>query len=419
MKNRSFSLVSACLAYLCLIIPAGAQPTTGVGVAVRDYVLSILEDHPALGQARAELDATRAMARSQTQPLYNPEIEFEYEDAASETKGVGVTQTLDLSGKRSARSGLAAADTTTAEARFDILRKALLAEILTTLSNYQKAAEALQVSQQRVRLDQEFLAIAQRRRESGDLPQSELLTARLALAEAQAAASAASIDFSRAEQSLQALAGPLQAVPPPLVGIPAKALPSLAAVAMAELPEIRLAAANTVAAQSGIRVAKRNRIPDPTVGLRFGEEREVSPLGSMESATLFGVRLSIPIPVRNTFSAEVDAAHAGLIAAEQGYQEIHRKVEARLAATLRRYQTASEAWQSWAGQGADPLESQRVLLQRLWDAGEISAVDYIIQLNQTFATETAGIELKGRLWATWFEWLDASAFIDEWMENIQ
>lgn len=419
MKIRVFALVSACLSYLYLAIPAAAQPTTDTGIAVRDYVLTILEDHPALGQARADLDAAQAIARGQSQPLYNPEIEFEYEDAASETKGVGVSQALDLSGKRRARAGVAAADTTAAAARYDIVRKALLADILTALSNYQMASETLRVSQQRVKLNQDFLDIAQRRRQSGDLPQSELLTARLALAEAQAAASAASLDFSEADQALQALTGPLPAPPPPLPGIPTQASPSLAAITMEELPELRLAAATKASAQSGIRVAKRNRIPDPTVGLRFGEEREPNPLGGMDSTTLFGIRLSVPIPVLNTYSAEVDAAKSDLIAAEQGYQEIYRKVQARLAASRGRYQTASEAWQSWASGGAESLESQRALLQKLWDAGEIGAVDYIIQLNQTFATETAGIELKSRLWTTWFEWLDASASISEWVENIK
>ena len=202
--------------------------------------------------------------------------------------------------------------------------------------------------------------------------------------------------------------------------MPSEVLPSIDSILVEALPELRLAQADAEAARAFIRVAKRNRIPDPTLGFRVGEQRSaLNPLGQRESTTLFGVRLSIPLPIRNSFGAEVAAAGADLIAAEQSYSDLRRRVEARLAASLRRYQTTSDAWANWTAQGAAPLEEQRALLRRLWEAGEVSAVDYIIQLNQTFATESAGVELRGRLWTTWFDWLDASGLISAWMENSQ
>ncbi|GGO15823.1 RND transporter [Iodidimonas muriae] len=420
MKCPKLALFGAVIASLWLAESAVAQESAAPDIALREFVFNVLSDHPALRQAQAELDAARAQARGQAQPLYNPEIELGYENALDNSKSVGLSQTLDLSGKRGARAGVATAEITAAEARLAIARKTLLADLLVALSDFQARREGLRVADERVALDAEFLALADRRNRAGDLPQSELLTARLTLAEARAAASTARIELSRAEERLQAVMGGVLPPPPPLAGLPPEAPPSTDAVAVDALPELRLAMADAEAARSFIRVAKRNRIPDPTIGLRVGEERSsLDPFGRRESTTLFGVRLSIPLPIRNRFSAEVDAAGADLVAAEQSYRDLRRRVEARLAASLRRYETALGAWQAWTAQGVAPLEEQRALLQRLWQAGEIGAVDYIIQLNQTFATESAGVELKGRLWTTWFDWLDASAAIGEWVENIQ
>jgi cobalt-zinc-cadmium efflux system outer membrane protein len=125
------------------------------------------------------------------------------------------------------------------------------------------------------------------------------------------------------------------------------------------------------------------------------------------------------LPILNPFRAEVDEAAANLVASEQSRRDLRRNVVARLEASHKRYTEALAAWSRWTEQGAQPLESQRALLRRLFEAGEISAVEYIVQLNQTFATEGAGVSLRGRLWATWFEWLDASALIDEWVKGLQ
>lgn len=420
MKCQKLVLFGAIFASLWFAEPAWTQTSAGPDIALREFVLSVLSDHPALRQARAELDAARAQARGQAQPLYNPEIELEYEDGFETSKAVGLSQTLDFNGKRRARAAVATAEVVAAEARFAITRKTLLANLLIALSDYQARQDAVRIAEQRVRLDEEFLALAERRNRAGDLPQSDLLTARLTLAEARAAASTANIEFSQVEERLIAVVGGVMPPPPPLSDSPPQQRPSIDVVNVEALPELQSAQANTEAARSFVGVAKRNRIPDPTIGVKVGEERSaLDPFGQRESSTLFGVRLSIPLPIRNTFSAEVDVAGADLIAAEQSYRDLRRRVEARLAASLRRYETALSAWQAWTAQGAAPLEEQRALLQRLWNAGEIDAVDYIIQLNQTFATESAGVELRGRLWATWFDWLDASASIGEWMETIQ
>lgn len=421
MKASTFALISACLAGFWLVslsVPAGAETENQSRPVLRDFLLTTLDQHPALREAEAELDSARAHARGQAQPLYNPELELGYEEAGDKTKEVGLSQTFDISGKRSARASVASAEVTAAEARLAIVQKKLLGDLLTSLSEYQTRHAALGLAEKRVELHQDFLALAERRTRAGDLPQSELLTARLMLAEARAEESAARIEFSLAEERLLAVVGDAPPVWPTLEDMPPQAVPPVEAVALESLPELRLATAEIAASRSRIRVAKKNRIPDPTLGVRIGEESTFTPLGQRESSTLFGLTLSIPLPVRNSYSAEVDAAGADLIAAEQSYRNLSRRIEARLEASHRRYEAALGAWRAWREQGATPLDEQRELLQKLWEAGEINAIDYIVQLNQTFSTESAGVALRGRLWAAWFAWLEASGSVDEWVETL-
>ncbi len=398
--------------------PADAAAAEPPATALGRFVARVIADHPAIRRAEAELEAARARARGQARPLYNPEIELGYEDALDDTRQVGLSQTLDWAGKRRARARVANAEVERARAALALTRKAVVGELLRALAAYETGRRALDLAQGRVRLNRDFLALAERRNRAGDLPRAELLTAQLSLAEARVAESARRADFSSATERVRAVTALVPPLQPLLIADPPPPPPSITGIERQALPELRLAAADVRAARFRIRLAKRNRVPDPTLGLGVGRQR-TGPAFARESTTLFGVSLRIPLFVRNTFSAEVDAAGATWIARERDYNDLERRIEARLAASLERYREAFEAWESWGRQGTPPLEEQRRLLQRLWRSGEIGAVDYIIQLNQTFATESAGVELRGRLWTTWFDWLDATARLEDWLETMQ
>ena len=415
-------LLSAFFASILLVglpAPVLAESTKNIDPALREFAVQILAEHPAIRAAESEVESAKAHARGQGQPLYNPELEIGYEDVGHEekTKELGLSQTVDLWGKRSARYGVAEAELNAATARFAITRKTLLADLLKALSGYEVAKSTLAIASKRVTLNQDFVELAERRYEAGDLAQSDFLTAKLTFAEARAAESAAMADFSRREEQLLSITG--GKLPPARLSEsqPSEDTPSPETVVAETLPELQVSAAEVEAARSRVRVARKNRYPDPTLGFSIGEQETFEPLMPKNSQTVIGVRLSIPLPVRNTYNAEVDAAGADEITLEQNRRNLRRQISAQLEASHKRYMTARTAWMQWEQQGAVPLEEQRALLERLFESGEINAVDYIIQLNQTFATERAGVELRGQLWATWFDWLEASASLGEWMEN--
>ncbi len=382
---------------------------------VVEFAKSVLANHPGIAAAQAELDAAKARAKGAGRALYNPEIEAGYENADSTTTSVGLSQTLDMSGKRKARAATGQADVMAAKAALELVRKSLLANVLQALAIHQSAFEQLQLTASKVRLARDFLTLSQTRKTAGDLSESELLTARLALSQAMAEQSRAKGDLSRARERLAAIAGRPRDVWPFMVGTPRGTMLQGWSGELNRLPEMRLVRAQSDSFRTRILLADKMRKADPTLGLSLGQESN----GLGGNATLFGIRLSIPLQIRNSYSESVTAARAEAVGAEANARKMRQRVEARLNATTERYLAAASAWQDWQNSGAGDLEAQRTLLKTLWEAGELNAVSYLIQLNQTFDAQAAAIDLKGALWRSWFDWLDASNSATSWLEAIQ
>jgi len=413
MKSHKFVTWYLGVALLMLALGIGyvlAEETSAKDPILYEYVQGTLNSHPLMEQARAQLAAAEARATGKSRPLYNPELELGYENAESLTKTIGISQTFDLFGKRKSQKRVGIAEVDAASAAFDITGKTLLGDLLTAIANYRTNEKLFQVASQRVDLTEDFLKLAERQYQAGDLPLNELLTARLALSEARAEKNEASLSFTEAKADLVAIVGLERGFWPQLPSTVPSLLPNLDSVRLADLPELRYALAAIQINRSLVRVAKRNQMPDPTLGVSVGEEN---------SSTLVGLRFSVPIPVLNSFRAEVEAAGADVIAAEQSYQALRLEMQAGLEAAQEQFASSLEAWRDWESVGASHLQDQRALLQRLWGSGEISAVEFLIQLNQTFSAESAAIRLEGRLWTTWFQWLETSATADQWMETLR
>ena len=415
MKKMRHALMGiAVVGYCTAIVPwsAAANADGPKRPVLYEFIQQTIGDHPALKASGAALAAARARARGQSRPVYNPELEIGYENAEVNTKEIGISQAFDWSGKRGARAGVGRAEYEAAEAAYDLARKTLLTEILTALANYRTEYQKHSVAAEKEALSVKFLALAKRLSSAGEMPRAELLTAQLALAESRAAKNEAAAALSFANERLVATIGEDRDFWPKLDGVPSgvRLHTDDTALNIEGLPEVRMAIANTEISRARIKVAKTDRMPDPTIGLRVGEEG---------NSNLVGLSVSMPIPIRNSYKAEVHATGSDLLAAQQAYYSVNRRVRARFDASLKRYTSASEAWRVWEENGAEPLGEQRALLGQLLEAREISAIDYLVQLNQTFATETASIELNGRLWSAWFEWQNAGANVSTWLETIQ
>lgn len=408
----TFRLCGLALAALAAMAPAhAAAQETAPAVKLAQFLEDAARNHPRLEEARAELDAAEARGRVNSRPLYNPEFEGEFtdsEDDADDSRSIGLSKAFDITNKRATRAKGARSAVDAARFAFEAEQRAFYADLLTALADYHARKRLMDLASQRTEVARDFASIAERRAEAGDLSRSELLAAQLSRSQAFAEETTARGEFSQARQALTALVGEVAPAWPALPEPPAGA-PPLDMTFARRLPEVRAAQANADALAAEIRFAKKARIPDPTIGGAYGREG---------NADFAGVRLSVPIPVFASGQAEVDEARAERIAAEQSIRNQLRNAEARLVEASGRYAVAAQSWTAWRREGSGALEEQRGVLGQLWRSGDITAVDYLIQLDQTYSAERAGIELKGTLWRAWVDWLDASGTLIEWMETL-
>ena len=87
--------------------------------ALSAFARQILQSHPRVQAAQAELDAARAHERAAGRALYNPELDAEYEEGEVRTQSIGINQTIDLGGKRGARERAASFETQSAMESLD------------------------------------------------------------------------------------------------------------------------------------------------------------------------------------------------------------------------------------------------------------------------------------------------------------
>lgn len=391
------------------------NPTTPPATpALRQLIGETLEQNPGVQAARAAVEAAEARLRGADRPLYNPELGLDAEQAETRTATLGLNQAIDWADKRGARTEVAGAERDAARAEYAAVRQQLAGELLAALGRYHTAADIQRLTQQRLALMQRFLDLAEQRRRAGDVNQVELDLARLAHAQAALQSSQSAADLAEAQQALAAITGEPRTDWPALPG----ELPALGDVdvdtLLTHLPVLRAQQARVAAARATVTLRNRERRPDPTVGMRAGQERAFRD-GADDDYGVAGLTLNIPLYVRNSFRAEVEAAGAELTQADQSLQDSYRRARAQLLSAADRYRLSRGAWEGWLRTGQASLGSQVELLERIWRAGEMSTADYLVQLNQTLETRATALEAQGRLWSAWADWLVASGQADAWL----
>jgi len=385
--------------------------STRADPALARFVQTVVNANPRVQAARAAVDASAAFRDAASRPLYNPELSLDVEDGDSEIRSIGISQTLDWGGKRKARTAVAESDRLVVEAEYLATRWGVIVELLDGLALHQTGVERDALADSRRLLMDEFADLAQRRFDAGDLNQVELDLARLASTDARiqkATSGAALAEARQAVRNLTPRSPPREwpTLPASMPSIPPNAGdPQLL---VQELPEVMAARRQVETADAVVELRRRERRPDPTLSLAGGEE---------DGETLIGVNVSIPLFIRNRFSHEVTVALAVRSQAQQISNDVMQRAYSRLISAAERYELSRGGWSDWEQTGQTSLTRQTELLKRLWEAGELSTTDYLVQLRQTLDVQESALDLRQSLWRAWFEWLTASGQVDTWLAN--
>lgn len=376
--------------------------------ALRNKVVHILQQHPAVLAADSAVSAFDAEHKAAEQSRHNPALTMETESAAENTTTIGLSQTIDWNGKRDAAVDVAAREYQVAAAGLIVTRRRVTVEILNALAEFEKTRSIEQLSTQRASLMKRIAETVAQRQSAGDLGQWDQALARVAYSEASMQQVIAAAEFADAKVALNALTGDADQHPPPVLP---KHPPAAIAIAdietlLDQIPELAVARNQIDATQARVEVAKRARQPDPTLSVRGGREG---------TDTLVALSVEVPLFVRNPMTAPVQVAQYRAVEQTQTYLELRRQARARLNAALVRYRLTAQAWETWAVEGRASLKEQVNLAERLWQAGELSAADYLFQAKQIVDTQLTAVELEGRVWQATIAYLDASGRIDQWL----
>ncbi len=393
----------------------------GMNISVHDvsnihlstFIRQIWQDSPIMQEADMKVKMAGAQKKASSKWLYNPEIEFSAEDkdGAKKSKIFGINQTIDWSGKFLASGKVAKFELQTAMAMRDQVRQDLAINVLSALVDYQSADEILELSQRRTKIMKSFATLATKGFKAGDIDQNSYNLAQLAYSEALIQNADAQTTLADNKQSLESSIGfssdSISALPKL-----SKTLPEIMTGGenldelIKKLPQMRMLQNQKEASKAAISRARRDRIPDPTIGVAGGKD---------EGSNVVGLSVSIPLNIFNTYGNEVDVAKYHTTAQEKSLQSAYHSAQSRIKSSKRSYELASSAWSVWRENGANALADQIDTLYKKYKIGELSATAYLVQVQQTLDTEIAAKELYAKAWKSWFNWLSASGNIEKWI----
>lgn len=395
-----------------LLLSTMTQATNQAKLAA--WINNVVTQHPSLYAAKAASSSSKALLHAANQPLFNPEIELEFERTDVDTKTFGISQTIDWGDKQSAQSRIAYFKWQQSLSELAIKQQQVSADALLALAQYQSSIEILNVANKRMDSMTQFINIAKQRFNAGDLTEIDLSLAQLTRSEANFQLANAESKLIASTQTLLVLLGsntdealnelPLMLSTP---NAPKQSVSDVDAL-LDSLPEMKLALARMNIARASIKLRQREQRPNPTIGMTTGKEGDEH---------LSNITFSMPLFVRNNFSAEVNAANEQLIVRQREAINTRRLLAAKLKTTTQTLALNRLAWLQWQATGRISLFQQEPLLKRLWQVGELSTADYLVRLKQSLDTQASAIEHKTQLWQSWTQWLIASGEINQWITH--
>jgi cobalt-zinc-cadmium efflux system outer membrane protein len=426
MKNLYFTTILYFSISIIVVPYASAQgpseerdPTFSMStqpIKLSKFIQDAWLSNPRIEESQARVEAAHARQKAASKWLRNPEIEFEQEEVEGEerSKIFGISQEIDLSGKSIAKGKVAKFEYQSEVATHDLTVQKVTLSILKALIGNKSQREVAKLFQRRAELMTRFSDLAEKKNRAGDIGGSELNLARLALSETLILQAEALSALSQSEQDLKAAIGfhfqHMSDLPDLPDEFPAARLDEAAIdKTIMHLPSIRVLRNELDASRAAITSARLKKLPDPTVSVRSGKD------GGRD---IVGLSVSMPLNIFNPFRAEVKAAKYDAMAQDRAFYGALYAAKPTLIASKRRYEVTLEAWKAWQETGANALTDQIVALDLKYSVGDLSATDYLVQVEQALDVEITALELQLKTWQAWFEWLAASGSAVEWIREL-
>ncbi|GAP73680.1 heavy metal RND efflux outer membrane protein, CzcC family [Pseudoalteromonas sp. SW0106-04] len=381
MKKLSVSYAMCAVIYL-LSASAQAQP-----VDWERWLASQIKQHPDIIAAREQLQGSEATADAAEQPLYNPELSSELEQVGEENNyRVGVSQTVDWWDRRGAKQQQAAFIRQAAKAQYQQQVMSKTAEALSALVEWRASNEAAIIAQAQKEQLNALLQVAEKRQKAGDIGTIDAELTFLSLSKQLAQVAELEVALQKAESRVREL---LPQWTPEKGGIPEDFWPSepvsITNQELLQHPYVASAQARWKSIKEEAEATRRAAKAEPTFGVNAGRDG---------GENTVGLTFSIPLNVRNDYSAETRVANRAALEAEARFLAVYRNLRFDWQAAQAAWKRYDEQYRRWLELAHGRVENSADLLESQWRSGDLSTTDYLLALNQRSESLLAGISLE-------------------------
>ena len=377
------------------VVAARPEPRTGPlpgSLTLQQALEEASARSPAIVAAEAEVAAADARIR-QAGYRSNPELSVEVENFAGtgELRGlrstettVAVNQRLDLGGRRSARVNAAQAELNVQRLKLAMAKADLSQSVREQFARSIAAQEKLAQATENEERARELARVAGILVEAGRDPPLRALRARSALAQAQAEREAAGADELAARSSLAALFGasePVGAVSGTALDVtPRQVNPD-------QSLDVRLADAERVAAQAGVREQLAERRIDPAVGVGVRHVRETGDVGLVAG-------LSMPLRLFDRNQGNIEAARQAADAADARRASTLATTTAKARNAIANVEAAQRRVEALEGAAVPEATEALRLAELSYREGRASLIELIDIQNAYTAARTSLTEAR-------------------------
>ncbi len=329
-----------------------------------------------------ELKAARKLAEAQKASfgqdllLSDPKVEADFMTASGENatnkKGYGVTQSFDFPTVYYKKSSLAGSKREVAEAEYLKSRNEILLEAKLILMDYiifQRKSEILNI---RYANSREIYESFKTRFENGDLGVIDYNKSKMELLTAKTLLQSNDIDLDNAREALKSLNGG-KALPP--LNTDAYQVPTLPASEELQAeylkrnPDLRLALLDIEKEERNLSLKRWSSLPKFDIGYKYEDEG---------TETFNGISLGISIPIFESNNT-IKTARAELEYKQELRESIINSKRHSLKAKTDKLQTLEQNLREYEALFDDVKTLQ--LLEKAFNLGELSAVEYFYELN--------------------------------------
>ena len=389
--NNIFVVVGICLLTNVVQIPS-TVPSEETPISLEISVQTALRENPKLNAFREKVKVARARVDG-IALLDNPELETEFAGGTDFSQGFELIQTLQLGGKRRHQRRIAQNHFEKANIELAEAIRLLTKSVKIAFYELALAQEKLQFAKKIVQYSEQMYDIAQFQFETGDISITQANLANIQLQSARREAATLESELHLAQLALNGLMGiSLEMEQTVIRGLPEeiptdtslKLTPNMLKThALAHRTDLKSLRLDMQLTENERLLAKAANIPDVSVGAVGQRSTEEN---------MFGVKLSIPLPLFDRNRAEIDAAEAQQQVDTMRINDTERKVIREVMSAFLSLNAARKTIASYKDNSLELLNENLDLTRTAYEFGAADLLEVILMQNEFTKTRFAYLE---------------------------